>query len=130
MKKIFITGGLLQGEKTDAHTRVRTFEYAGENCDASDGYHTFSELYEHRYALFIALARAHKDVAWRSKFHSNGTKMGGYFVMGIGKEAGKQITYHLPNELWPKTDDITTLEYAPEFDGHTPSDVLNRLNVL
>ena len=28
-----------------------------KNGDISDGYHTFDELYEHRIALFITLAR-------------------------------------------------------------------------
>ena len=53
----------------------------GEDMDASDGYHTFTELYEHRIALFIALCRARSeddkfygiDEIWRSKLHSDGT---------------------------------------------------------
>lgn len=104
----------------------------------SDGYHTFDELYEHRITLFIALCRAYaKDVTeykslliWRSKLHSDGTMFDGGFIMGIGKETGKQITYHLPMSDWRETDFAETLENAPLFDGHTADDVLNRLKEL
>jgi len=47
--------------------------------------------------------------------------------MGIGKESGEQITYHLPESLWGKTDFADTLEKAPQYDYHTSNDVLNRL---
>ena len=36
----------------------------------------------------------------------------------------KQITYHLPLSKWEETGFAETLEKAPEFDGHTPDDVL------
>lgn len=110
----------------------------GEDMDASDGYHTFTELYEHRIALFIALCRARSeddkfygiDEIWRSKLHSDGTSFEGWFVMGIGKDLGDQITYHLPLSKWEETDFAETLEQAPEFDGHTSADVLERLKKL
>ena len=51
--------------------------------------------------------------------------------MGIFKEKGKQITYHLPEKYWEEVSDFASvLEKAPEFDGHTPEDVLERLNKL
>ncbi len=105
-----------------------------------DGYHTFDELYEHRITLFIALCRylSVKGVfknpphlqSWRSTFHSDGTEWRGWFILGIGKKKGEQITYHLPESKWSETDFAETLPHAPEFDGHTSEDVLQRLKRL
>lgn len=75
--------------------------YPVRTCDC-DGYHTFGELYEHRITLFITvcmLLRLHTNAGvWRSKWHSDGSEYPGWFIMGIGREKGKQITYHLPIE--------------------------------
>lgn len=109
--------------------------------EASDGYHTFEELYDHRITLFIALGRylasfctalvLPEDLRpWRSKVNGDGSTWEGWFVMGIGKEKGKQITYHLPLSRWEETDFAETLDQAPEFDGHTSEDVLERLKKL
>src|SRR5215469_18799003 len=93
----------------------------------SDGYHTFSELYEHRHALFIALANAYPNQAWRSLLHSDGTMYeGDWFIAGMNLESG-QISYHLPLSYWPYLQNICTLENAPKWDGHKPEDVVNRL---
>lgn len=98
----------------------------------SDGYHTFGELYDHRIVLFICLCvylyRDH-DV-WRSKKHSDGSEWDGWFIMGIGREKGEQITYHLPTSYWENTMFAKTLDQAPEWDGHTSADVLERLKSL
>jgi len=108
----------------------------GENIQISDGYHTFDELYEHRIVLFIALCKQRAEHncnrgkfhnVWRSKLHSDGTMFDDWFVMGIGKEKGEQMTYHLPITKWEDTNFAETLEKAPEWDGHTPEDVLNRI---
>lgn len=106
----------------------------------SDGYHTFGELYDHRITLWIALCRelrgnlaypvGAKAKVWRSKLHSDGSRFDGWFVLGIGKQPGEQITYHLPMSRWDETDFAYTLERAPEFDGHTSADVLERLKSL
>lgn len=110
----------------------------GEECKC-DGYHTFDELYEHRIALFIALCKQinrqpysedKKYGLWRSELHSDGTNYKGWFILGIGKEKGKQITYHIPAKYWQDTGFAETLEKAPDFDGHTPEDVLIRLENL
>jgi hypothetical protein len=118
---------------------------AQNECDC-DGYHTYDELYGHRYALWMALCRkflAHansmggrvvepeKDWSvWRSRFHSDGTFIEGWFLLGIGKAKGEQITYHLPMSKWDETGFAETLQKAPEFDGHTSDDVLERLRSL
>lgn len=112
----------------------------------SDGHHTMDELYDHRITLFVALCMSlavykalpdsYSEIdygVWRSKRHSDGELCFGnenWFVMGIGKEAGKQITYHLPIERWDECSFAEELETAPEFDGHTSEDVLNRLKEI
>jgi hypothetical protein len=101
-------------------------------CDC-DGYHTFKELYDHRITLFITLCKLldrETWEGWRSKLHSDGTSFDGWFILGIGKSAGKQITYHLPMIRWDETEFAETLDRAPEFDGHTSEDVLKRLATL
>ena len=100
--------------------------------EVSDGYHTFKELYEHRITLYIALCRkaVNKTAVWRSNFHSDGSKWDDWFILGIDKRKGEQITYHLPKQKWGLCDFAETLEKAPGFDGHTPQDVLNRINLL
>lgn len=106
----------------------------------SDDYHTFDELYEHRVVLFIALCKmlyedpqyqtGQKSKIWKSKLHSDGTMFDDWFVMGIGEKKGEQITYHLPISKWEETEFAETLENAPEWDGHTPEDVLTRIKNL
>ena len=98
----------------------------------SDGYHTFDELYEHRIALFLALcvqvsANENTGYVWYSRLHSDGSAIPGWFVMGIGTKPGEQITYHMADDYWPLTEFCQTLDRAPEWDGHSPADVLTRL---
>ena len=111
------------------------------NCDInliSDGYHTFGELYEHRIVLYIALCRVlrfdtekeHLQI-FRTKLHSDGTGFEGWFVLGIvDMITGEQITYHLPNLKWELTAFAETLDKAPDFDGHSSQDVLDRISKL
>ena|SRR3990167_11478832 len=110
----------------------------GKEC-LCDSYHTFGELYEHRFRLFISLCRLveekyhhqHKpSPVWRSKLHSDGTKYDGWFILGIYHNERDQITYHLPMEKWKETDWVITQNNAPEYDGHTSDDVLERLKTL
>lgn len=106
----------------------------GSEIDIGDGYHTFDELYEHRITLYIALCRfvsmgRHTNV-WRSKLHSDGSSFEGWFILGINTVPNYQITYHLPLSRWAETNFAGTLEQAPEFDGHTSQDVLERLKNL
>ena len=94
--------------------------------ETSDGYHTFDELYEHRTALFAALCRSMPGVSWKSKKHHDGTMFDGMFVAGMDTPAG-MITYHIENEYWRWFNGVVELRRAPEFDGHTPDDVVLRL---
>lgn len=115
-----------------------------ERGEVSDGYHTFNELYEHRIILYLALCKClfdsyteyvthfnkMKNPIWRSYAHSDGSVWDGWFLLGIETEKGKQITYHLPTKYWDECGYADTLEKAPEFDGHTSAEVLQRIKNL
>lgn len=111
----------------------------------SDGYHTIAELYDHRITLYIALCKAKQafkyngdarnalgdeKIVWRSDRHSDGSMYEGWFLLGIGRTKGQQITYHVPMERWAETTFAETLKKAPKWDGHTSADVLTRLGTL
>lgn len=105
----------------------------------SDGFHTYGELYVHRIELFIALCRktweheftnAGGGPVWRSRKHSDGSHWEGWFLLGLHTEPGRQITYHLPMSKWEDCRFAETLDQAPEFDGHSSADVLERLKSL
>lgn len=106
------------------------------NGSTSDGYHTFDELYEHRITLYIALCRnlfpKLGGNIYRTRLHSDGSSIEGWFILGIFSQRGQQITYHLPDSRWDETNfcEYTTRTRAPEFDGHTSADVLERLKRL
>lgn len=147
-KKIVVSNYSELGEQEDFLTGLKHVVVMGpEEMDAQDGYHTFKELYNHRITLYIALARmtqSYTDMAnhefgseririWRSKKHSDGEicfGTGTQFVLGIGTGKGKQITYHIPIERWEETNFAETLEQAPEWDGHTSDEVIERLKEL
>ena len=94
--------------------------------EVSDGYHTFNELYEHKYVLFLALCRA-LGMGWKSKFHSDGSMFAEYFVCGVTLPGAGDITYHLPMYEWENASFLRVLERAPSWDGHTPVQVSERL---
>ena len=98
------------------------------NGSTSDGYHTFDELYEHRTVLFSVICNSHTDLAWKSRHHHDGTMFDDMFIVGIKTPAG-QCTYHCENRYWGLFR-VPELERAPEFDGHTPEDVLVRIQSL
>ncbi len=141
MKKIIVTGeDLKDAIVTNTEGKIVRMEF--ENAtEGSDGYHTFDELYEHRIRLFVTLCNALNSMnrisrsmnmninfpVWRSKLHQDGTMFDNWFIMGIFKNKGEQITYHLPIAMWEATNFAETLEKAPEWDGHTPADVVERL---
>ena len=94
--------------------------------DTSDGYHTFDELYYHRTALFACLVSMQpRQMAFKSWKHSDGTMYEGMFIAGIYTSRG-WCTYHCDAKWWPLFD-CSEREFAPEWDGHTPSDTIHRL---
>ena len=52
----------------------------------------------------------------------------GCFIVGIDTPAG-QATYHYKLEYWDLFD-VTCLERAPEWDGHTPDEAIKRMTSL
>lgn len=149
MKKYTITNS--EHQEFLGHSNDRLYDInseGGEDMQVSDGYHTMDELYDHRIALWIVVCSSinYRNAVfksqgtimngdhgvWRSKKHSDGEPAfgGTWFVLGIGKEPGNQITYHLPINMWESTDFVETLDKAPEWDGHSSADVLERLKKL
>lgn len=124
---------------TMINAQIKKLDNSGK---ISDGYHTFNELYDHRITLFMSLANLVQEClsleysdkpyrvknvrsVWKSYLHNDLSKMDGWFVAGIDFN-NYQITYHLPLEVWDHLE-VTELACAPEFDGHTAEDVLERL---
>ena len=90
-----------------------------------DGDHGMTELYEHRYMLFCVLANSFPVRAWKTRKHHDGSSYPGYFLAGMELPAGT-ISYHLPDKCWDLLN-VSGKEFGPEWDGHTPDDVLKRL---
>ena len=97
--------------------------------ETSDGYHTFNELYHHRAVLFSVIVRDHPDLAWKSKLHSDGTMYDGMFIVGIQTPQG-QATYHYDIDPYWDMFNCKELDQAPEWDGHTPSEAIERIATL
>ena len=97
--------------------------------ETSDGYHTFNELYHHRAVLFSVIVKAFPDRAWKSRKHHDGTMYDGMFIVGIETPDG-QASYHY--DVYPYWDmfECKELEYAPEWDGHTPDEAICRIGNL
>jgi len=116
-------------EMTDSTLRAiqkRINDYK-ETTDASldqlnDTHHSFGDLYDHRMVL-TALAFIHLPYAWKTK--NIGSKFKGMFLVGAPTPDG-MITYHYDLEHWDLFK-IPELPHEPEFDGHTPEDVVNRI---
>lgn len=97
--------------------------------DASDGFHTFNELYHHRAILFSVICNLMREKAWKSKRHDTGDMYDGMFIVGIETPDG-QATYHYDiNPYWDMFD-VKEVEYAPKWDGHTPDDAIKRIGSL
>lgn len=97
--------------------------------ETSDGYHTFNELYHHRAVLFSVIVRDHNELAWKSKAHHDGSMYDGMFIVGIETPEG-QATYHCDIDPYWDMFDCKELSRAPEWDGHTPDDAIERIATL
>lgn len=99
------------------------------NGDTSDGYHTFNELYHHRAVLFSVIVKAFPERAWKARQHHDGTMYDGMFIVGIDTPVG-QASYHYDiNPYWDMFA-CRELERAPEWDGHTPAQAIERIGKL
>ena len=94
--------------------------------DFSDGYHTFNELYHHRAVLFSVICNLFPELAWKSKLHDTGDMYDGMFIVGIETGQG-QATYHYDIEPYWDMFKVKELEKAPKWDGHTPSEAIQRI---
>lgn len=111
--------------------------------DISDWYHSFWELYKHRFHLYIALCKSIQEwnrseygfseyTVIRSRIHKDWLNVWAdwkmFLLMMVNDETWEQISYHLDNEYWEKCDFAKTeLIATREWDGHTSEDVLDRL---
>lgn len=94
----------------------------------SDGNHTFDELYDHRCLLFLMLMDAHPEESWFSKSHEDGEVWDGWFICGTDLPSGT-ISYHLPLRMYSlaQKTGAEELEKGMPWDGHTSTDVIERL---
>ena len=97
--------------------------------ETSDGYHTFNELYHHRAVLFSVIVANYPDKAWKSKKHHDGTMYNGMFIVGIDTPDG-QATYHYDVDPYWDMFKCRVLDNAPEWDGHTPAQAIERIGKL
>lgn len=96
----------------------------------SDRYHTFDELYHHRALLFASLCMTtFKDKVWKSLLHDdpeNNPMYNGMFIVGVDTPFG-QASYHYDIYPYWNKFKVKEVEKAPKFDGHTPSEAIDRL---
>ena len=97
--------------------------------DTSDGYHTFNELYHHRAVLFSVIVKAFQEKAWKARLHHDGTMYDGMFIVGIDTPEG-QASYHYDIDPYWDMFECRELERAPEWDGHTPAQAIERIGKL
>lgn len=97
--------------------------------NTSDGYHTFNELYDHRAKLFSVIVRNYTTRCWKSKLHHDGTMYDGMFIVGIDTPNG-QASYHYDVDPYWDMFKCRELERAPEWDGHTPQEAIDRISDL
>lgn len=124
----------------------KTYDKADSDMgEVSDGYHTFNELYEFRKvynaALFNEWAKDHiigsniepgpKYNVHKSWKHNDGEPCfgGGWFIV-VADLPGGQISNHYKAEDWDLFKIPETEKALLPFDGHTGSDVINRLKNL
>ena len=113
-----------------ANATIEVLTKALQDGELSDGYHTHNELYEHRMCL-----TAHAVLGWiaagyqvvKSWQHSDGELCfgGGWFIV-VAKLPTGWISYHYQEQHWDLFD-VDDVEKAPEWDGHQPEDVIQRL---
>lgn len=101
----------------------------GNVSDMSDGFHTFKEYETFRMLYNAALFNCLVDKCkvCKSLYHDDGEKPfgGGYFVVYAELPTG-QISNHYELEYWDLFN-IPIVNKAPKWDGHTTSDVMDRL---
>jgi hypothetical protein len=103
--------------------------------ELSDGYHTFNELYDFRKqynaSLFNEWAINAKYDVHKSIKHFDGELCfgGGWFIV-VAILPNGQISNHYKMSDWDLFQIPITEKAKFEFDGHTPQDVIMRLESL
>jgi len=100
--------------------------------NTSDGYHTFNELYHHRAMLFKTICETYYQYAWKSMQHDDpesNPMYDGMFIVGIETPEG-QATYHYDVDPYWDLFNVREIARAPEWDGHTPEEALERIQSL
>ena len=107
--------------------------------DTSDGWHSLDDLYRHRTILFASLCNyvektkcianmmgaEFESVTFKSWHHHDGTMYEDMFIAGLRTHKG-WVTYHCEAEFWDYFN-VPEVSRAPEWDGATPNDGLDRL---
>ena len=104
-----------------------------------DGYHSFSQLYDHRIILYLSLIQSATtsfestlDAYYSDKHHDGGKWDGWILVVMHDPNTGEQISYHIAEHFreFLEEMEIEYIEQSPlPFDGHTSEDVLERLSM-
>ena len=97
--------------------------------DVDDGYHSFNDLYLQRCILFATIVNSHKELAWKTKKHEDGTDCfgGGWFLVAIKTPKG-EYGYHYENKYW-NLFDCKEIPKAKHWDGYTDKDVTRLLSL-
>lgn len=126
-------GRLIKSEDRSYRGILRTLadliEPAKIDSGTSDGSHSFGELYHHRAVLFSVIVAMFPEYAWKSRLHADGTMLEGMFIVGIETPEG-QATYHFREDKHWGLFQCRVLDHAPEWDGHTPAQAIERINSL
>lgn len=127
------------------YAQPREVVASGTDIEVSDGYHTMSELYEHRNMLWITLCRAltfimdetgGRDNTWKVYITQKSDE---WFVLGVidtvydkslKGHTDYQLSYHLPIKYLDECLAFARENPDLKFDGHTSEDVLERLKSL
>lgn len=118
------------GDYEELHDRLADLiEPQPIDGNTSDGYHTFNELYHHRAVLFSVIVENFAARSWKSKLHADGTMYEGMFIVGIETPDG-QATYHYDVEHYWNLFRCKEVDRAPEWDGHTPDQAIERIGKL
>lgn len=121
--------GIVNVDIDEVRELVRLIEPEPVTGSTSDGYHTFDELYHHRAVLFSVIVAMFRGLSWKSLHHHDGTMYDGMFIVGIDTPAGP-ATYHYDVEPYWDMFPCEVLDRAPERDGHTPDDAIERIGTL
>lgn len=118
-------------DKLNEQLNVKDIAITNNMGEVSDGYHTFNELYHHRAILFAVICNEHPELAWKSLNHDNPDEpmYDGMFIVGINTPNG-QATYHYDVDPYWDMFHVKELDRAPKWDGHTPTDAINRIMSL